>query len=174
MIYYEDSILRIRDLCASDAAVFCREERAQGWIHAKEEKYRARFADAQTGKAVALVAEYAGQPAGYINIYPNSHRGSLANQNLPEIVDFGVLKKFRCRGIGAKLMDTAEEIAARFADTVYLGVGLDSSYGNAQRMYSKRGYIPDGNGVWYENAPAAPDQRYLLDDLALYLLKKLR
>lgn len=46
-------------------------------------------------------------------------------------------------------MDIAEEIAATYADTVYLGVGLHSGYGSAQRMYVKRGYIPDGSGVWY-------------------------
>lgn len=43
--------------------------------------------------------------------------------------------------------DIAEQIAATYADIVYLGVGLHSGYGNAQRMYGKRGYVPDGSGV---------------------------
>ena len=41
-----------------------------------------------------------------------------------EIVDFGVLEKYRRRGIGTALMDCAEKIAGTFADTVYLAVGL--------------------------------------------------
>lgn len=41
-------------------------------------------------------------------------------------------------------MDVAEKIAAKYADTVYLGVGLHCGYGSAQRMYVKRGYLPDG------------------------------
>lgn len=31
---------------------------------------------------------------------------------------------------------------------VCIGVGLHAGYGSAQRMYVKRGYIPDGTGVW--------------------------
>lgn len=58
-----------------------------------------------------------------------------------------LLEIYRRRGIGSKLMDVAEEIAAKYSDTAYLGVGLHSGYGSAQRMYVKRGYIPDGSGV---------------------------
>ena len=86
-----------------------------------------------------------------------------------------MLEKFRGRGIGSALMDTAEEIAAKFSDTVYLGVGLHAGYGSAQRMYAKRGYIPDGTGVWYGGKvcpPYSPCEND--DDLVLYLSKKLR
>jgi len=86
-----------------------------------------------------------------------------------------VLEKYRKNGIGSHLMDVAEEIASRYADTVYLGVGVHNGYGSAQRMYVKRGYIPDGSGVWYRNevcpqyAPCQND-----DSLILYFSKKLR
>ena len=40
--------------------------------------------------------------------------------------------------------DRTKEIAGKYADIVYLGVGLHSGYGSAQRMYVKRGYVPDG------------------------------
>lgn len=71
-------------------------------------------------------------------------------------------------------MDTAEQIAAGFADTVYLGVGLHSGYGSAQRMYIKRGYIPDGSGVWYGDHICEPYTDCCNDDdLILYLSKKL-
>ena len=69
----------------------------------------------------------------------------------------------------------AERIAAEYADHVYLGVGLHSGYGAAQRMYVKRGYIPDGSGVWYgdkvcpQYTPCCND-----DDLVLYLSKRLK
>jgi GNAT superfamily N-acetyltransferase len=90
-------------------------------------------------------------------------------------VDFGVLEKFRRKGIGTRLMDVAEQIASEKADTVTLAVGLHSGYGSAQRMYVKRGYIPDGSGVWYDTSPAVPYQNYCNDDsLLLYFSKKLR
>ena len=87
---------------------------------------------------------------------------------------FNVLEKFRKIGIGTKLMDVAEEIAGQYADTVYLGVGLMSSYGSAQRMYVKRGYIPDGSGVWSDNKVCEPYANCVNDDgLILYFSKKL-
>ncbi len=92
-----------------------------------------------------------------------------------EIVDFGVLEKYRRRGIGTALMDCAEKISGTFADTVYLAVGLHDGYGSAQRMYCKRGYIPDGSGVWYHNAPAEAYGQVCNDDeLNLYFSKRLR
>ena len=56
-----------------------------------------------------------------------------------------------------------------------MGVGLHKGYGSAQRMYVKRGYIPDGSGVWFGDKPCRPyaDCRND-DDLALYLSKKLK
>jgi hypothetical protein len=71
--------------------------------------------------------------------------------------------------LGSKLMDAAEEIASKYADTVCLGVGLHSGYGSAQRMYHKRGYMPDGKGVWYKDRIAEPYETYCNDDnLNLY------
>ncbi len=85
------------------------------------------------------------------------------------------MEKYRKHGIGAALMDTAEKIASEYADTVYLGVGLHSGYGSAQRMYVKRGYIPDGSGVWYHDEICKPHGECKNDDdLVLYFSKKLR
>lgn len=173
MIYYQDADVLIRDLTHPDAEIITAEEIAQGW-HADISKYETRLADQSAGRAVSLVAEYRGRVAGYINIYPNSPWGAFGGKGLPEIVDFGVLQKYQRHGIGSKLMDAAEKIAARYADTAYLAVGLHAGYGSAQRMYAKRGYIPDGSGVWYGNKPCEPYTPCENDDdLVLYLSKKL-
>lgn len=173
MIYYQDDKILIRDMVSQDAGIITREELAQGW-HATIEKYECRLKDQRAGHAVVLVAEYCGQVAGYISVYPNSSFGAFGNMGYPEIVDFGVLEKYRRNGIGERLMDAAEKIAARYAGMVYLGVGLHSGYGAAQRMYVKRGYVPDGSGVWYGDAVCPPyvDCRNN-DDLVLYLSKNL-
>ena len=174
MTYYQDEEVLIRDLVPGDARIITDEEIAQGW-HQSIEKYENRLRDRDAGKCVSLVAEYRGNVAGYINVYPNAKYGAFGNKGLPEIVDFGVLQKYRRRGIGTKLMDAAEAVAAQYADTVFLGVGLHSGYGSAQRMYVKRGYLPDGSGVWYgdhvcEQYAACQND----DDLVLYLSKDLR
>ncbi|MDE7351665.1 MAG: GNAT family N-acetyltransferase [Acetatifactor sp.] len=173
MDYYKDTELLIRDMVQSDAQIITDEEIAQGWSQTIE-KYKMRLQHQAEGKAISLVAEYKGNVAGYINVYPDSKWGAFANQGYPEIVDFGVLEKYRKNGIGNKLLDAAEKIASQYSDVVYLGVGLHSGYGSAQRLYIKRGYIPDGTGVWYgekicpQYADCCND-----DDLVLYLLKNL-
>ena len=174
MIYYQDQDILVRDLVHDDAQIITDEEIAQGW-HVTVEKYLTRLKDQAAGKCVSLAAEYRGQVAGYVNVYPNALAGAFGGRGLPEIVDFGVLEKYRRRGVGTKLMDVAEEIAARYAPAVYLGVGLHSGYGSAQRMYVKRGYIPDGSGVWYGDKPCEPYAAAVNDDdLILYLSKVLK
>lgn len=172
-VYYIDDLIKIRDMEQSDAEIITKEEVAQGWDQTVD-KYFRRLRDQEAGIAISLVAEYNGFVAGYINVYPDSKWGAFANQRLPEIIDIGVLEKFRHLGIGNKLMDVAEMIAAQFSDTVYLGVGLHQGYGSAQRMYVKRGYIPDGSGVWYRNSICPPySDCNNDDDLVLYLSKDL-
>ncbi|RED65139.1 hypothetical protein DFP98_12130 [Cohnella phaseoli] len=67
-----------------------------------------------------------------------------------------------------------EGIAARTSGTVGLGVGLYEDYGNAQRLYGKRGYIPDGRGLMYANEAVHPGRTVTVDDdLLLYMVKQL-
>lgn len=174
MIYFQNEELLIRDMQPSDARVITDEEIAQGW-DADISKYEMRLRHQAEGRAVALVAVYLGNVAGYIHVYPNATSGAFAGRGYPEIVDFGVLAKYRGRGIGGKLMDVAEKVAAGFSDTVYLGVGLHAGYGSAQRLYVKRGYVPDGSGVWFRDSVCKPYADCCNDDdLVLYLSKKLR
>src|SRR5688500_1772467 len=50
--------------------------------------------------------------AGYLTICWSSAYEAFHQENIPEIVDFNVLPKFRRQGIGTQLMDKAEnEIA---------------------------------------------------------------
>ena len=174
MIYYNDGEMLIRNMEEADAQIIVDAEIAQGW-HASVEKYEMRLLHQKEGKSIAFVAEYNGKVAGYINLYFKPLGGAFAEKEWPEIVDFGVFEKYRARGIGSKLMDVAEQLAAESADTVCLGVGAHSGYGSAQRMYVKRGYIPDGSGVWYGKA-VCPQYADCCndDDLVLYMSKKLR
>ena len=175
MVYEQANGVIIRDFVPEDAPVITAGEVAQGWVNQTVDKYVDRLRDRDAGRCISLAAECDGTIVGYINVYPDAQWGPFGGRGLPEIVDFGVLEKYRRRGIGSLLMDTAEAIAARYADTVYLGVGLHSGYGSAQRMYVKRGYLPDGSGVWYRNqvcpqyTPCCND-----DDLVLYMSKKLK
>lgn len=173
MIYFDDNSLIIRDLAPSDVDFFVAEECRQGW-HSTPEKLLMRLRHAEEGKCIALAAELSGKPAGYVNLYYEAD-GAFEGTCWPMIVDFTVLEIFRNKGIGTKLMDVSERLAAEFSDNICLGVGLNSDYGSAQRMYIKRGYIPDGSGVWYRGRVCEPYGDCCNDDdLVLYFSKKLK
>ena len=69
--------IRIRSMRQSDAAFFTEAERTQGW-HTEKEKFLLRLRDQEEGRAVALVAECDGEPAGYIHVYPDAQGGPFA------------------------------------------------------------------------------------------------
>ena len=175
MVYYENKELTIRDMERADARIFTDEFTAQGW-HPEISGYMERLNDQAAGKCIALTAVFEGCPAGYVYLYLRADDGPFREKGWPIIVDFNVLKKYQRRGIGNRLMDAAEEIAGRYADTVCLGVGVCDSYGAAQRIYIKRGYIPDGSGVWYKGRQCVQYETVCTvdDDLILFLYKKLR
>ena len=173
MIYYNINDIIIRDMIESDPEIITHEEHLQGWTDQKVEKYTQRLKDVADGKCVALVAEYQGNVAGYFNVYPNSMGGAFGGQGLPELVDFGVLEKYRRHGIGNALLEVAESIAKRYANIVYLGVGINKNYGAAQRLYVKRGFVPDGTGLWRNDKNLEPYADMKNDDSnAIYMSKK--
>ena len=90
-------------------------------------------------------------------------------------MDLSVREKFRRKGIGNLLMDVAERIASEYSDLIYLDVGLNSEFGSAQRLYVKRGYIPDGKGCYYEEKVCGTDAGCRnSDELTLCMVKELR
>ena len=172
MIYAERGGVVIRDMVAGDPEALAAAERAQGW-NATEEKYRIRLRDRDEGRCAALAAELNGAAVGYVSLYFEPLAGPF--RGIPEIVDFGVLERCRRHGVGTLLMDVAEALAAGRADRVCLGVGLHGGYGSAQRMYVKRGYVFDGSGTWFRDAPCPPYAPCVNDDdLVLYMVKELR
>jgi GNAT superfamily N-acetyltransferase len=121
------------------------------------------------------IARVKGQFAGYLTICWQSSYAPFREKKIPEIMDFNVLPKFRRMGIGTQLMDRAEAEIAKVGPTAGIGVGMTPDYGAAQRLYVLRGYIPDGNGLYYMGRPTQYGAAIKVDDnLALYLTKELR
>lgn len=173
MTIYQDDRVLIRTMQEGDPQALFEAVKREGW-HADLDCDRMRLQDHRSGKCTALMAEVDGTLAGHIYVYRHAIDGPEAFRVLPEIVDFGVFPPFRRLGVGTALMDAAELIAAGWADTVCLGVGLHSGYGSAQRMYVKRGYIPDGSGAWYQGRVCGEYEACCNDDdLVLYFSKSL-
>lgn len=113
--------------------------------------------------------------AGYLTICWMSNYEPFREVSIPEIVDFNVLPKYRRQGIGTQLMDKAESEIAKVSPVAGIGVGMDSGYGPAQKLYVLRGYIPDGRGLHYRGHYPVYGEKIRMDDsLAIYLTKKLK
>ena len=107
-------------------------------------------------------------------MYYQCRWGGLKNQGLPSVVDLIVFESFRRKGIATKLMDKVEEKASTINNKIYLDVCMNSDYGPAQRLYIKRGYVPDGAGVYYEQRVLGLNEKCCNDDeLTLCLVKKI-
>lgn len=173
-IYYRDDKLTIRSMVPEDAKVYYDTYLSYDW-HPQMETYENYYREQQKGERLVFVPEYEGKVVGICTLVLHPTEGPWGGQNIPEIVDLCVFFHIHKSGIGSKLLDIAEAEAAKRSDTVFLAVGCHSGYGAAQRLYVRRGYIPDGSGVWYQNrqleqyAPCVND-----DDLLLFMSKNLR
>lgn len=173
MIYYNDGDILIRNMRKEDIEIIHAENLSHGW-HSEITVYENYFFKQEDGSLYAFVAEYNNDFAGYTTLRPQSLAGPFANKGMPEVADFNVFIKYRRKGIGSKILDIAEGMASDMSHTITLGVGLHSGYGSAQRLYIKRGYVPDGSGVWYRDNQL---EQYVDccndDDLVLYMSKQL-
>jgi GNAT superfamily N-acetyltransferase len=114
------------------------------------------------------------QFAGYVTLNWQSQYQPFREKNIPEIMDLNVLPNFRERGIGSTLLEAAENEAFVKSNVVGIGVGLYPGYGNAQKIYVKRGYIPDGLGVTYNYERVEPGNSVMLeDDLVLWFTREI-
>ena len=162
----------IRKMQESDIQELSRGFISQGWP-SREEILTRYFKEQESGEREVLVAEVEGALAGYITILSCAKQGPFA-EIYPELSDFNVFEPFQNQGIGNLLLEEAEKQVRLISDKVTLGVGLHSGYGPAQRLYIKRGYIPDGTGVWYQNhQPAMNAVCEEIGELVLYLSKNL-
>jgi GNAT superfamily N-acetyltransferase len=143
-----------------------------GWPGKDGQQFRRYLAEQAAGERNAIVAELGGRFAGYINVVWTSPYPPFRADGIPEIQDFNVLPAYRRKGVGSALMDAAERLVAARTSTVGLGVGLYADYGSAQRMYAKRGYVPDGRGIVYAGEPVPPGQAVVIDDDACLMFTR--
>jgi ribosomal protein S18 acetylase RimI-like enzyme len=166
--------LRIRKMNANDAIIISNAFKAQGW-NKPMEIYRNYFVEQKNNERVTLIAEIDDNFVGYINVKWKSSYPFFFKNKIPEIVDLNVLIKYRRMGIGNKLMNKAEEIIKEQSDFAGIGTGLFSDYGSAQIMYIKRGYVPDGKGIYKNNSYIKFGETVLIDDdVVLYFIKELK
>jgi GNAT superfamily N-acetyltransferase len=132
------------------------------------------FDDYAEGGGVTLLAFVRGELAGYLTIRWQSNNPLFRREDIPLIHDLLVFSAFRRQGIASRLMDEAETLIATRASKAGITVGLFAAYGPAQRLYARRGYVPDGRGVCRDQRPLQEGEVVTMDhDLILWLTKNL-
>ena len=165
--------VRVTPLKASDPDVISASFGAIGWN--KPPSTYLRYLDEQDrGLRVVLIAWSGATIAGYVTLTWSSDYGPLKDEGIPEMQDLNVLPRFRRNGIGSVLLDEVERIASTKGTDVGIAVGLHPGYNDAQRMYVKRGYVPDGRGLTYRNEFIREGAVVVVDDdLVLHFRRKL-
>ena len=171
-ILFQSSNVIIRKMDYNDISFICKageDESERNIVYLKKQ-----LLNQDKQECSALIALYDGNVAGYVFLYYKCRWGALADCGLPGVADLIVFKKYRQKGIATSLMNVVEDIAKRHSNKVYLEVCLSSEYGPAQRLYVKRGYIPDGKGVYYQDRVCETDAICKNnDELTLCLIKEL-
>lgn len=128
-----------------------------------------------SGLRVTIIAYVDHKVAGCCHLLMKSTYEYFSKNNIPEINDLNVFPQYRKQGIAGSIIDELERYAGESYESVGIGVGLFKDYGAAQRLYCKKGYIPDGNGIQYNNMEVkAGTYAFVDDDLNLYFTKKLK
>lgn len=166
--------LRLRKLKLADCIPISMAFKAQGWDKPVLQ-YEHYFRWQEEGIRDIILAEVSGEFAGYLTILWESNYTLFKERSIPEIVDFNVLKKFQRQGIGTALMDEAEKRISLVSDFSGIGFGMVEDYGAAQILYIKRGYIPDGKGLYYDDRQLVYKDEVTVDDsLVFHLIKELQ
>ena len=118
-------------------------------LDSARKKLQKYFDDQERGLRTVIIAEQDGELVGRITLLHSSSSSIFKYKNIPEIIGLTVIEKYRRQGIGTELLNRIEAAASEMSDTVCLNVGLCEAYGAAQILFAKRGYIPDGSGLWY-------------------------
>ena len=144
--------------------------------HSVEDRYfETAYQEQLDKKRLIFLAFLDGRLVGYghLNFFPQY--APFLRLNIPEIQDIVVHPNERCQGIGGQLMKACEvEAKSRLMTDIGIGVGVSGTFGAAQRLYVRLGYLPDGNGVVFDRIPVSTgDIRAIDDRLCLMLTKSL-
>ena len=165
--------MQIRIMTFDDVSLICKAENDESESNVAYLKNQ--LENQKNEECVAFIALYDNQIAGHAFLYYDCKWGGLGTRGLPGVADLVVYEAYRRKGIATALMDEAEREARKVHSKIYLEVCLNSEYGPAQCFYIKRGYVPDGAGVYYEGKVLGLNEACRNDDeLTLCLVKELK
>ncbi|MGQ0527253.1 MAG: GNAT family N-acetyltransferase [Alphaproteobacteria bacterium] len=125
---------------------------------------------------LVLIAQADGRDVAYCILNWQPKYSFFRKRGIPEIQDINVLQNLRRQGIAQHMIRYCEDLAReKGCEWMGIGFGLSAAYGPAQILYTKEGYVPDGNGVNYDRKAVAEGEfRPVDDNLCLMMVKNLK
>jgi GNAT superfamily N-acetyltransferase len=145
------------------------------WVTDGEAGARTHLAGHGGAGGASLLAVRDGAAVGFVSVLWVSNYPGFAERGIPLVHQIAVAGPARRAGIGARLLAAAEDLArGHGAAELGITVGLFDEYGPAQRLYARRGYLPDGRGACLGQRPLPQGARVTMDhDVILWLTKDL-
>ena len=145
------------------------------WVSDGEAEARGYLTGHAEPEGASLVAACGHEVAGYVAIVWESNFAGFRDRGIPLLHQIAVAGPFQRQGVATLLMDAAEQLARdRGVATLGITVGLFDEYGPAQRLYARRGYVPDGRGACQGQVPLRKGMQVTMDDdLIIWLTKDL-
>jgi GNAT superfamily N-acetyltransferase len=145
------------------------------WVSDGEAGAREHLASHTGAGGASLIAVHDDRAVGFASILWDSDYAGFRERGIPLLHQLAVSGPFRRQGVATLLMDAAEDLARVRGITVLgITVGLFDEYGPAQRLYARRGYVPDGRGACQGQRPLSQGMPVTMDhDLILWLTKDL-
>lgn len=167
----EEITALIEPVCANNYAAAVRF--LAGWVCDDEADARKHLADHGGEDGASLAAVQGQRVIGIALILWVSNYAGFAERGIPLVHQLTVAGPFRRRGVAMQLMDAAEDLArGRGAAELGITVGLFDAYGPAQRLYARRGYLPDGRGACRGQQPLSRGTQVTMDDDPILWLTK--
>ena len=134
--------------------------------------FAAIFAEHEDGASTTILGYEGARVVGSVTIRWHAHYPPFRDKRIPLIQHIEIAYHERGRGLGNQLLARAEGEIAQRSPVAGLCVGIFADYGPAQRLYAKRGFIPDGRGVCQGHRPLGEGAAVTIGhDLLLWLTK---
>jgi GNAT superfamily N-acetyltransferase len=147
----------------------------QHFFSGSEEEARENLGPFDDAKTSFILAYLGDEPVGTVTIRWQPNYPPFRKAGIPFIQNIEIRYDLRGKGIGGQVMEAVERFIGERSSKAGICVALFDDYGPAQRLYAKRGYVPDGRGACHRFTPLKRGEAVTLsDDHLIWLVKDLR
>lgn len=147
---------------------------ARHFFNSSEEEVRANVGTFEENETSFILAYLGEAPLATVTVRWKPNYPPFHDEGIPFIQNIEVRYDLRGQGYGNHVLAAVEQWIEERSPKVGICVGLYDAYGPAQRLYAKRGYLPDGRGACHRFTPLQHGEIITLDhDHLIWLVKEL-